>query len=104
MTNDNKNLMNSEQIKNESTKSLDLYRKFKTYLEKDEFGLFNLKAKKVLEEKVFVSEAKIRSLLNLKVKSEQVLKNLIEKRKSQIIQNKKLKESLVKKLDLEVEK
>lgn len=99
MTNINRNSMSPEQIKNESTKALDLYKKFKIYLEKDEFGISNLKAAKILEAKIVESESKIKSLQMLKVKSEQVLKKLNDRRKFRIEQNKKLKESLIKQLN-----
>mgnify|MGYP001218891007 CR=1 FL=1 len=102
MTINNKNTMNQEQIKNESAKALDVYKKFKTFLEKDEFELFNLKSKKALQEKVVVSEAKIRSLLQLKTKSEKVLTALVNRRKVLVGENRKLKDTLVKKLKLEV--
>jgi hypothetical protein len=81
VTNVNKNPVIKEQIKNEPVKTL-----------------------KVLNENIATSESKIKSLKNLKIKTEQVLKLLTESKNKSIEKNRKLKESLLTKLNLKVTK
>jgi len=100
MTNINPNTLKQEQIKNESTKSVIFYKKLKTFLEKDEYGFFKTKVKRTLESKVQNSETEIQHLLELKSKSEKMFKALVDQKKNLLIQNKKLKESLMTKLEI----
>jgi len=101
MTNDNENSLFPEQIKNSKSNNIDNFqRKLKIMLEKDEFGFFKLKSKKALDQKIILAQNKIQKLLDLKSRSEQIHKGLTEKKRNFLIQNKKLKESLIAKLEM----
>lgn len=102
MTIPTKNNMNAEQIKNESAKAIEFYNKLKIYFKKDNFGIVNESEEKVLESQITEINKKREQLTELKTRSEQVLKDLTGKKDRMTLKNKKLKESLVKKLNLEV--
>jgi hypothetical protein len=101
MTNSNENALFPESIKNSTSNNIDdFHRKLKIMLEKDEFGFFKLKSKKALDQKILLVQNKIQKLLDLKSRSEQIHKGLTEKKRNLLIQNKKLKESLIAKLEV----
>jgi len=102
MTISNENTKTIEQIKNQKSVSDTFYQQLKVILEKDEFNVFKTKSKISLDKQIKISNTKIQRLLDLKTKSEKTLEQLINKRKSLFLQNKKLKENLIKKLNLEV--
>ncbi len=99
MTNDNKNVLNTEQIKKESTKIQNVFEKIKIFLEKDQYDYFNLKTKRKLDIRIKMSERKISSLVDLKLKSEKVLRELLNNRKKKIETNTKLQQNLLEKLN-----
>ena len=99
MTIEMKNVPNQTQAKNIlSTRKSIFEEKVKKFLERDEFGFFKAKSKKVLEENTIRSEDKIQRLLDLKSKSEQMYRNLTIKSKDLKLKNEKLKEELMLKL------
>lgn len=65
------------------------------FLEKDQYGLFKTKSKRVLEENISRTDTKIQRLLDLKSKSEQINRNLTTKGKDLKLKNNKLKEELL---------
>ena len=99
MTINNKNTSNQEQIKN---RDLKFYSKLKKFLERDDFGFFKLKAKRSLNRSIRFTDTKIQNLLDLKKRSEQIYEKMLEKKKNLVSLNKKLKESLIQKLESEV--
>jgi len=102
MTISNENTKTLEQIKNKKLVSSTFYQQLKVILEKDEFNVFKTKSKISLDKQIEVSNNKIQRLLDLKSTSESTLEQLISKRKSLFLENKKLKDALIKKLNLEV--
>jgi len=89
---------------NVSTPSADFNLKVKKFLERDEFGLFKLKATKTLDEKIARTNTKIQELLDLKSRAEQIYRNIAIKKKNLIADNKKIKDSLMVKLQSGVTK
>jgi len=101
MTIDNENAPRTEQI-NDKEVSANFYQQLKTFLEKDEFDVFKTKAKIKLDNQIHITNKKIQHLLDLKFRSEGMIKQFLQKKKSLFLKNKKLQTSLIKKLDLEV--
>lgn len=99
MTIDNKNTSNNEQIKN---RDLRFYSMLKKFLERDNFGFFKMKSGRILDKKVVMSDKQIQNLLDLKKRSEKVFITLLTQKKNLVTQNKKIKESLIQKLESEV--
>jgi len=95
MTNSVRNLENKEQIKNNTNISNDICKKFKIFLEKDNFEIVKSKSKKLLESKTNESITKIEKLKDLQLRSEKVITRLDETLKRKTIENKKLKDSLM---------
>ena len=104
MTNNIKNTINPEQIKNNIPETSCLVDKLKLILDKDEFGYFKGKTRRSLDLKIKETENKLQTLLDLKKRSEDIYKILVQKKKNLILENKKLKESLMEKLEFEVSK
>ena len=103
MTNDSKKQPLPQKVKNNvSTHSDDFNLKVKKFLERDEFGLFKLKASKLLDKKINRTNIKIQKLLDLKSRAEQIYRNITIRKKNLIDENKKIKESLMVKLQSEV--
>ena len=105
MTTDSKNVPLATMVKsNVSTHSADFNLKVKKFLERDEFGLFKLKSVKILDEKIDRTNTKIQELLNLKSRAEQIYRNIATKKKNLILENKKIKDTLMVKLQSGVTK
>lgn len=103
MTTDSKKLPSQSKNKNiVSSNSDKFYFKLKKFVERDEFGLFKLKANKLLDSKISVSDTKIKELIDLKNRAEQIYRNRAIKKTSLIAENKKIKDSLMVKLQGEV--
>ena len=102
MTNSNENSIQLEQIKNNSERDPLFRDKLISFLEKDEYNVFKTKSKNALVNKLKITEQKIQRLLNLKLKSENVIKQLLKKKKNLTLENSKRRASLIKKLDLEI--
>ena len=102
MTNDNENPKSKEQTINKKLVPDDFYRQLKVILDKDEFDIFKTKVKKKLETRIRLSDSKIQRLLDLKARSTKSIKESAIKKKQFKTENLKLKESVVKQLDLEV--
>ena len=102
MTSDNENVNIKEQIKNKKMVPDDFYSQLKAFLEKDEFDIFKTKSKIKLESKFKQSNSKIQKLLDLKQRSTESIKKLSGYKKTLKQSNTTLKESIIKKLDLEV--
>jgi hypothetical protein len=95
MTNSTRNSTNIEQIKNNTNISNDICRKFKIFLEKDNFGVVKSKSQKLLESKIIESVTKIEQLKDLQMRSEKAIARLDETLKKKQLENRKLKESLM---------
>jgi hypothetical protein len=102
MTDSNTNLEIEEQNKNKKLIPDDFYRQLEVILDKDEYDLFKTKSKKRLESKIDYSDQKIQRLLILKSRSSSEIKRLAEHKKKLKTENQKLKQSIIKQLDLEV--
>ena len=102
MTNCTENVNTQEQIKNKKLVPDDFYRQLEDILEQDEFNVFKTKSKKILESKIKSSDTKIQKLLDLKLRSGDEIKKLANTKKNLKTNNLKLKESIIKQLDLEV--
>jgi len=104
MTNSARNPTNIEQIKNNTNISNDICKKFKIFLEKDNFGIVKSKSQKLLESKTIESISKINQLKDLQMRSEKAISRLDETLKTKTIENKKLKDSLMLRLSQGVKK
>lgn len=103
MTNDSKTVTLPSKIKNKVSTNSDRFNfKLKKFLERDEFGLFKLKSTKLLDRKITDSNTKIQQLLDLKSRAEQIYRNITNQKKILIEENKKIKESLMVKLQSKV--
>ena len=102
MTNCTDNANTQEQIKNKNVVPDDFYRQLEGILEQDEFNVFKTKSKKILGSKIRFTDLKIQKLLDLKLRSGDEIKKLATSKKNLKTTNLKLKESIIKQLDLEV--
>jgi len=100
MTNCNENTDTKEQ--NKKLVLDDFYQQLKIILDKDEFDIFKTRSKKKLENKFKETSSKIQRLLDLKLRSTEAIKKLSLDKKNLKQKNDTLKESLIKKLNLEV--
>ena len=103
-TNSKQNTLIQEQNKKNLIKSETFFQYLKIFLEKDTHNIFKIKTNKILNERIVLLDDKIQKLLNLKIRSDQTIKLLNEKRKTLVANNKKLRESLIQKLKLGAEK
>jgi len=104
MTNSARNLTNIEQIKNNTNISNDICKKFKIFLEKDNFEIVKSKSQKLLESRSIEATQKLEKLNDLKLRSEKAISRLDETLKNKTIENKKLKDSLMLRLNQGVKK
>jgi hypothetical protein len=104
MTNIAINLENAEQIKNNTNISKDICNKFRIFLEKDNFEIVKSKSGKLLESKTADTNSKIEKLKDLQLRSDKAITRLDETLKKKITQNKKLKESIMLRLNQGVKK
>lgn len=96
----NDTVRNDEQIKNKSSDVEIFYNWLKIYLEKDKFNLFKTRSKLEINSKIQTTNTRIQKLIDLKIKIKNEVDNLLNVRKSLKEKNIKLKEELIKKLDL----
>ena len=104
MTNSARNLTNIEQIKNNTNISNDICKKFKIFLEKDNFEIVKSKSQKLLESRSIEATQKLEKLNDLKLRSEKAISRLDETLKNKTIENNKLKDSLMLRLNQGVKK
>ena len=102
MTINNENTKTKEQNKNKKMVPDDFYRQLKAILDQDEYDIFKTRSKKNLEARINVSNDKIQKLLDFKIRSSEAIKELANKKKTLKTENLKLKESILKQLDMEV--
>lgn len=102
MTINNGNTLSSEQINKKEVPEL-FFLKLKTFLEKDEYNLFQTRSRKKLNKSIRLSENKIQRLLDLKIKSEKVISQLEKKEKNLKSLNIKIKKQLIESIQLETE-
>jgi hypothetical protein len=99
-TSNNDSVNTNEQIKNNSRDVVKFYDQLKIFLEKDKFNLFKTKVKFQLDNKIEITNLRIQKLIDLKVKSKTEFDSFLNRRNSLKEKNFKLRQELVKKLEL----
>jgi hypothetical protein len=104
MTKNTRNPIGIEQIKNNTNIVNDICKKFKIFLEKDNFEITKSKSRKLLESKIIESDSKMIQLKDLQQRSDKAISRLETTLRTKSIENNKLKESIMLCLNVQVKK